>query len=253
MKSSEIILESTFNIGKDVDMLYALLFKDTVRQIHNGTWDGELKDIISLSTANLSSLKARKAHKLNPMLIITTHENEYNPGNNFISIALGKGALQLIKDEGSFEKAIEFLKNMGVPEQVQKFKRDLTPSRVKGSIYHELSHWLDDTFHNNHLRDKISRAPASDGKSLSQGEANVGLTKYEINAQIHSIKQLKRDYAAKWDLLSFQDLINLHTSLMQISQNLSDTDLIRWKRMILSRMAREGLVGNQMQRKRINR
>ncbi len=246
MKAKEIINEATFNVGKDVDFLYNKLFRKTVNAILKDKWDGTLPDIIHMTTSELPSRKSQKAHNVNPMRIITTHDNEYNPNNRFISISIGGGALALIRNEGSFSKAIAFLKEYH-PADVVKFKGDISPARIKGTIYHELAHWLDDTYHNKHIKDKLDRAVSSDGHSLMHGEKNVGLTRYEINSQIHAIKQLKRDNLDKWDDLSFKAMVNLNASHLSILRDLSHADKIRWKKMILKRMAREGLVGNRMQ------
>jgi hypothetical protein len=185
---------------------------------------------------------------MNPVRIITTQQNEYNPREDFISVSLGAGALQLIRDIGSLKKALALLER-NYPDQLRMFKADLTPSRIKGSIYHELSHWLDDTFHNEHIRNALIAAnERGDFKALTQGEADVGLTTYEINAQIHAIKQLKRNYSKVWNTITFDQMIDKSTALQVVENNLSPGDRIRWRKMILRRMAREGLLGDSMKR-----
>ncbi len=248
MRATEILQEATFNLGQDVDLLYNLLFKDVIKNIHNEKWNG--KYVMShepMTTAILKSKNARLAHAVNPMYIVTNRENVYDPHKSIISISINNSALDVIRaKDNSFEKALRYLKEY-YPEQARRFVADLTESRVKGSIYHELSHWLDDTFHNKHLSKMLTKAQNQNSSKVTmQGERNVGLTKYEINAQIHSIKQMKRNYKKEWDMLSFNDMISHNASLMTISSKLNKADYNRWKKMLLKRMARENLLGIKM-------
>jgi valyl-tRNA synthetase len=249
MHSTEFLLEATFNIGQDVDMLYNLLFRNLVKDIHNENWDGRLVDNTeSLSTGILQSKEARKAHKMNPMRISTSHHNSYDPTTRVLSVAINRNVLDLLRScDMSYSKSLKFL-TQHHPGQVRMFTADITPARIKGSIYHELSHWLDDTFHNRHISKTVNLAQELGASALRQGEQYVGLTKYEINAQIHAIKQLKRNNNKIWNTLSFDQMVDLSAALQTVEGALSTDDKKRWKQMILRRMAREGLLGDSMKK-----
>jgi hypothetical protein len=73
------------------------------------------------------------------------------------------------------------------------FEKDLSEPRIKGSIHHELTHWVDDTMNNQHI-DKFIK----NNEKKTAEENNV--LKYinthylERQAQIHNIKQLHNYY-----------------------------------------------------------
>jgi hypothetical protein len=130
---------------------------------------------------------------------------------------------------------------------------EFTEARIKGSIYHELSHWIRDTLHNNNIHKKLSdfhysgdSSPKNIQKILYHGEETEYTTDYEIDAQIHAIKQLKRNYRSDWDSLNFSDMLDLNASLKHITHALKGNNLNRWMRKIKSRMYREGLLGKKM-------
>ena len=79
-----------------------------------------------------------------------------------------------------------------------------------------------------------------------RGKSDEFLTDYEINAQIHSIKQLKRSNRDLWDLFSFKNMVDESPALITIRSNLNAQQYKEWKKLILKRMYREGLVGDSM-------
>jgi len=261
MRSQEFITEATYELDTDVDMLYDLAFKDIVEQIQAGTWDGE--DFASNNyigdTGMLTSPDCKKAHEVNPLTIITTQGNEYNPHGDamrapFLSLSINNQVLGLIRDHGSVKSAVEV-----IPwSQRERFKSEILPERIKGSIHHELAHWLDDTFHNSHIKNRITWANTANEKHsdykkasniMNQGKKQRNLSNYEINAQIHSIKQLKRANEDMWDLLSFGEMVKMNASLSNLSDEFKELgEYENWKKQLLRRMHREKLIGDEMYR-----
>ena len=260
MRSNEFIIEATYDLDNDVDMLYDIAFADIVKAIKSGTWDGEEPPLRLGTTKMLTSPDCIKADKENRMNIVTTQDNQYNPYGTsvlgpFISIAINQDVLEIIRRaHNSFTYALELIPS----SQHDMFKTEITPERIKGSIHHELSHWLDDTFHNRHISNRLewSKQAAEKHKDykkasniITQGKKNVGLSNYEINAQIHAIKQLKRANEKIWDLLSFEDMIKLNASLTQLMNDVKKIgEYGTWKKALLKRMYREKLLGKEMYR-----
>ncbi len=176
--------------------------------------------------------------------------NFYNSALSTIQLTLNVNAINFLKQYKTIDKAIIDI----TPSSMNSFKNEFTQVKIKGSIYHELSHWLDDTLHNKHITNLHKKAEemyvfGNKSKALSMlklGDENVGSTYYEINAQIHSIKQLKRIYKKVWDTLSFDDMLQLDGGIKAVYDALSYTDLKKWKKKILLRLHREKLLGKLM-------
>ena len=246
-------MENTYDMDEDVDLLYDRAFSDIVDNIRNGTWNGEMPPSLIGSTAILTSPEAQEAHKINRAKIITTDGNSYQPHIGIISVSLNEQVLEMVKQFGGLKQAIQEIP----ARQRKQFMVDLTPDRVKGSIHHELSHWLDDTLHGSHIKNRIDRALAAERngkyelakKIMNQHKKEVGLTDYELNAQIHSIKQLKRANMDMWDILSFDEMVDMNASLIHLRELMKGLDEYHtWKKTILKRMHREKLLGDEMSR-----
>jgi hypothetical protein len=248
-------------LDNDVDKIYDLAFAPILTAIRSNTWDGNQYAAINNlgDTGILISPDAIKANKINPVDIITTSGNLYNPNGDgingpHISVSINNQVLGLIAEFGSISEAINELPG----SQHKKFKSELTPERIKGSIHHELSHWLDDTFHNSHIKNRLNWANTASEKNrdykkasniMSQGKKAQDLSNYEINAQIHAIKQLKREHEDMWDLYDFNDIIDLNPSLGVLRDNFKEIgEYDNWKKHLLSRMYREKLLGDEMYR-----
>ena len=261
MRAQEFITEATYDLDTDVDMIYDMAFAPIILKVRQGTWDGE-----EFATANwlgtteiLSSPDCKKAHDVNAMVIITTQGNEYNPHGDairgpFISISINNQVLELISEHGSIRAALEYIPRT----QRERFLTEITPERIKGSIHHALSHWLDDTFHNKHISNRLSWAAHARERQqdyekadniMLQGKKEQNLTNYEINAQIHAIKQLKRANTDMWDLYDFDDMIRLNASLTHLGSTFKEMgEYENWKKTLLKRMHREKLLGDEMYR-----
>jgi len=251
MKSTEFLTEAMFDVSQDANWIYENYFKEYANSIVDGTWNLELPKPIVIPSAKLKSPDAQKATAINPVNIYLYDRvvtgNEYQPLKHAIYINLGKNAIKFIQQNDGLKHALVQLSTASA----KQMQTELTPARIKGSISHEISHWIDDTLHNNHLRNMINTAMHSSGKdrikAVYQGNPDVALTSYEINAQIHAIKELKIHNESMWDVFDFDDVVDLNASLASIRNTLRKFGLYnKWKRKILQRMAREGLLGKYM-------
>jgi len=75
---------------------------------------------------------------------------------------------------------------------------------------------------------------------------NVNATKIEIQGQIHNIKQLYNKYKNVWDEISFQDMLDMSSSLLSINDGLKGETNAKWRKELKQRMNREGLLGKKM-------
>lgn len=248
--------EATFDLSSDVDNLYAILFKDIVDAIHADQYDfNQLKEK-TIYTSVLQSPIAKEAHELNPMRItFHTGANLYISDENSIEISMSGNAIDLISTYGTLSNTLKQLSH----GDRQRLINDISAPRVKGSIYHELSHWVDDTMHNKHITNRqnyVRDMPISYNKQQSHMDQYQGhrfLSNYEINAQIHSMVAMKNHLPPKiWDQLTFDNMVNRNPSMMHIRTILQDLAVDdaslykQWKQTILKRMHREDILGNNM-------
>lgn len=245
----EILNERLNEIDSDVNLLYDEYFKESIDSIQRGdliTYDTFKKNVSN--TLYLDSEDAKKAHQLNPCPIqINYSSNFYNPHQNIISISIHQEAVRLVLDsKGSIEDAANMLRNQ---KQRNSFLQEFTEEKIKGSIHHELLHWIDDTFNNRHIRKTMMRANELGTKDIKGIPVNS--TKIEIQGQMGNVKQLynkfiKLNRLDDWNNLSFIDLTNLLPTLNTVYNQLKDETRDGWIRNLRTRMHREGVLGDNM-------
>lgn len=242
----DLITEAIFNIDDDVDLIYDTFFKDdleqllTTRKLSKGMFYPTITD-----TRLLSNPLSVEANEKNPCRIFINSRdngNMYNPNTNVISITVSKSAIEFIRDNNnSLDEALDKLDDY----YMDRFKSDLSEEKIKGSIHHELAHWLDDTFHNRKVKRAIDKFIAK-GKKVGKNNIPIDSDKLEIQAQIHNIHQLKRKYSEIWDDLNFFEMMKKSITLRVVFDMLPLKDRVRWVRDLKTRMYREGLLGKKM-------
>lgn len=237
-----LISERLMDVDNDVNIIYETYFKSDFDEIGStGILNINMFKNSVTHTETLISPVAIKANKINPCKIIInskTSGNHYNPSGKVISITVNKGAVNFINNNGSdLNRAKGFLDD----DSGKSLNREFKESTIKGSIHHELSHWLDDTLHNSHIDKRLKKVHQTNKNVLP-----INADKMEIQAQIHNIKQLKNKYSEIWDELSFIEMIKYSPSLTSISDKFNDDIKTEWVRNLKTRMYREGLLGNNM-------
>jgi hypothetical protein len=244
----EYLYEYTYQIGKDVDLLYNKFIKRKLQDILHEKFSNELIHsheyefayiFDKTDTSVLQTSDCKKAHSMNPVNIVFKIDfkektSYYIPKSNLISISICADAINLIlKNNGSIQKA----KNKLRGKELKRFESDLGPIRIKGSIYHELSHWISDSIHNRHLLNK-SKTDTPEYKY------------YEIDGLVHAIKQLKRNHIKEWNILNWEDLINyiptISSNALNIYKDMGEKSFIEWQKNLIRRLNREKLLGDNM-------
>lgn len=248
-EGDSLLNEKLTNIEDDVDMLYELYFRKGVEEVdRTRRINGDTFDIAETDTSILKNELCVKAHAINPCTIIVNkaNNNHYNPNKKLISIAISlQGANYVINEfGGNLDRAIEEMD----PRQAVTMKKEFTEAKIKGSIHHELVHWLDDTFNNQHIKKRIDKNIKlhNAGEALPFNSVTVNAHYMEIQAQIHNIKQLYNKHSDEWDTLSFEDMIHLSPSLTNTYRSLPYSLKMEWVKKIKMRMFREGLLGKKM-------
>jgi len=242
-----LLNEALENIDEDVDLLYNKFFKDDVDKFNQTKQiDGDMFTKEMSNTSILQTQASLKAHEQNPCEIyINNGLNAYNPNKQYLYMSAHRDVVNLIRNAGSLELAINELPT----DKHRNFKNEITDKRIKGSIHHELLHWLDDTFNNRHLQKTINRASEMGREKAYKGR-NVNSTKFEIQSQMGNVKQFKNNTPEKvYNFLSFEDLVSSLPTLSHIYKILNGDEKIQWKKDLLTRMNRENLLGSNMKLK----
>jgi hypothetical protein len=215
-------------------------------------------EIASIKSDKLPGKEAQAAHALNPCSIRLGcfHDGAwYRPGKA-ISKALGSISDSQIQISVNYFAIQVWLKGQYStisPKQLTNFKNELVPSSIKSTTAHEISHWLNDTFHNNHITKTLLKSFENANQDLIKlGELDVNMTHFEIDAQIHALKQLKMQNKKVWDQFTLLDLFERYSSLQSIAsrlyKNYGKEVLDIWQKMLVKRLAREKLLGKNMRK-----
>lgn len=255
------LVEKTWPVSKDVDYIFSTYYGKLFKDIKAGFGHislGDFKDI-EISSEELPSAVARKAHAANPITIkIKSSEatgNFYNPVEKELQVSPSDSAMHVLRSSsGSIKRALNIVQD----DQQEPLKNEFNGVKIKTSIAHELSHWFNDTFHNQHIRDIITKGRTAKAVGVDQGKLksimarglpDIYMSDYEIDAQIHQLKELRRRYKKIWDTLSFENLTTMDRSLGSSSRRIrqsSTQNWKKWKMLLLKRLAREGLLGAKM-------
>lgn len=240
----KFIKEKLINILYDVDNIYDMFFKKDCEEILKSKklTKNMFKEHI-YSTDKLESPECIEANKYNPCKILINSlvtGNAYNPLTSIIYLGLGKNLLNFVDNyNGDLTSAFDSLTDT---TQKNNFLNEFKEYKIKSSIYHELVHWIDDTTNNRHIHKKIKKQYDTKIPIPMVNNQN-----FEIQSQIHAIYVLKQHNSDIWNNISFDEMINLLPSLTVVKQQMLKSGLYNnWKRKIIRRMHREGLLGKNM-------
>ena len=276
MKLSQLF-EAIFHVDDAVDYIFEKAFGDFFRGIEKFKKGGDISkvfvdlDITDFSMAeikkNIKNEYVQRSMIIFPIEIeagILTEGSRYVPTKNLITISFNTDLYRLLlmalSNNWTYDMMMQNIQSHRRPNAEAEF----SGNKVRGSIAHELSHWIDDVSHKRHITKMIEKAQmfrdeqqdqASTTKTLLRGKPDIYMTDYEINAVVHAISQLKREFDEnKWNTMTFDDLLDsdpaLNNTYMRIRDTLTEKDLKEWKRTVFSRLHRERLLGRNMRYRR---
>ena len=284
MRLNRYLTEKTFNISKDVKFIYDKYFAPIINEIRKHAWDQKAKKFIfskeaingmmtgkysqffqkiqkhsdselaRLSTGDLPSKESKQAHKVNPVEIhcgayidgswYRPYETAkaYGASTGIITLSLHHNALHLV-----LTNQIDYVNQT----QIRTFLQEFQSERVKATIAHEISHWMNDTMHNFNITNLLKTArEVNKPDMIKLNKQHVNMTHFEIDAQIHGLKQLKMQHKKDWNTLQLKDIYFMYSSLRTIGLLLYDNygkdvgDI--WQKMLVKRLHREKLLGKNM-------
>lgn len=245
--------EKLYNIEKDVEFIYNNSFKKIIDDLSSNNlkpkehyMKASNGDIAIFKSSQLKSKDCMKAHKANPIDIYcgSYGQSSYGFGSEKeIIISLNQDIFNI------------FFANKYIPDgnsKLRRLKNEMTENKIKASISHELAHWIDDSIYK--LFNSIlhgEKDPIKQKELLSFGTDILDTTYYEIQAQIHAIAQLKKNYTKeKWDSFILTNLFELYPPLADVidkvyKKNNKELAVI-WLKTLLKRLNREKLLGANM-------
>jgi hypothetical protein len=245
-----LLQEKLTNVDDDVDLLYNKYFKHDIDKImKTGIVEADMFKPFVTNTSILISKDSVRANEINQCEIsVNEKTNYYRPDKQIIGISINLSALNhVLEFNGNILEAANYL---GDNRQKNNLINEFKEEKIKGSIHHELAHWIDDTFNNKHIQKTLKKAMEYKTKDLNGVPVNA--SKIEIQGQIHNIKQLFNKYYNIWDNISFDELIKMSPSLSYVYNNLQQPFKDKWIREIKLRMHREKLLGKKMYNEKIN-
>jgi len=189
----------------------------------------------TIPSSRLRSTAAKLATEINPVKIeiFSRHPgNLYDPRGKVINL-------------GPTNNAVSGLANIRYVARgsIAALKAEWTELRIKATIRHELTHWLDDSLNNLHMSDIAKTNIQRFGEYLKAGQRDVALGHIEVEAVVSTIAEIKRQLGKnKYEELTWDDLMALHPAIGVLNRELGAP----WRRKIASRLARERLLGKNM-------
>ena len=242
--NENLLNEKLTEIDDDVNLLYNEFFRDDIEKINRtGIITRDMFKFGNSDTSKLQSEESIEGNKLNACTIKINNNsgNNYKPSTREIRLSVNKQAFDFVlSNNGNLKDSIDELDDT----QKKSLKQEFSEEKIKGSIHHELTHWLDDTIHNRHITKMLKKSVNNKAKELNKTPVNS--TKMEIQGQIHNIKQLHNKYNDIWDDIEFSDLFGYSPALNTIQKNLPDKLRKQWIRDIKTRMHRENLLRKNM-------
>lgn len=260
MRLKNYLIERTFNIDVDVDWVYDKFFKKYIDLFQSGRINEFIKKASAKSnpwgytfgtcqSTDLPSVYAQHASSINNVMIVSgilKEGSSYRPSpNNMIFLSLHYGAFNGLISNGSLDSILGHFDD----KTARRFLGEFNKTSVKGTIYHELSHWIDDTLHHSHIKNLLDVARESGNNKLLLKHGTALFTNHEINAQVHAIKQVKRDYDGDWDSITWDEIVNMKPSFHVVSTALNVTIPVareEYFKALLKRLNREKLLGKNM-------
>lgn len=256
------LTEKLLEIDEDVDRIYDMYFKNVIDKINNKEFDTpkEFEQFMKKENKKISLdtlikegiiqspelIKLNEKHKgiLFDMLSPATNSGLYLPKQRKLAISIHKEPISFMIDN---DYNLDELKN-ALGQRYISFMNEFSEKKVKGTIHHELAHLYDNVEHNQHITKWIEKRQKNKNDKLDRFMNPVNATPFEIEGVIHTIKQFKR-HTDNWDSLTFDDLLqDIPTlSAIKIEYFPGRPDIWKkWKKLVLKRMAREGLLGDNM-------
>jgi len=254
--------EKLLEIDDDVDRIYDKYFKEVIGKINNKEFKNSNEFYRYMNSSNrkvsldtlidegiiqspeLITLNEKHKGILFDMLSTKHNGGIYFPKQRKLALTINQQPIEILIDNNYDLDKIKKI----VGNRYRSFINEFSEKKVKGTIHHELAHLYDNVENNQHISKWIDDRQKNKGNKLDRYMNPVNVTPFEIEGVIHTIKQFKR-HTDDWDSLTFDDILQDIPTLSTIKMEYfpGRPELWeKWKKLVLKRMAREGLLGDNM-------
>lgn len=209
------------------------------------------------SSADFVSPDGKRGHALKPIRLVVGNfrtGSAYMPNKKTIDISIHSGVYRVISSCLDGVSVLACVRSMLPSNKVNRFLSEFDAAGIRGTIAHELSHWLDDALHSNNVDRFLSVARERSMKGGSDGSSARGQSQVEMDAQVHAIAEIKRIVGdEKFNDLSWSDLFRMKSSLIgnfkeYYGSRLNKDAYDSFMKRLLKRLARENLLSKKMTR-----
>lgn len=199
---------------------------------------GDEKNMVTFHSKHLRSKTAKAANEIKPIEILImprVANNAYNPKDSVIKLGVTVSAV-------NGATAVDM-----VPyHQIKMLRNEFSPTKIRSTVRHELTHWIDDALHNLHTSKVASTATNVQFHNyIKGGTEHAYLGHIEITAAVNTIDQIRSDIGvSEYNKLTWPELVSLNSGLGSLDDALGAV----WRNKIWHRMAREGLMTPNLRR-----
>jgi len=187
--------------------------------------------IKQLDSSIFKSPPLTTAHKINPVNIYVgyTYSPHYNVHEKAIVVGI---RLSSLEDNAAWK--------------LSDLAGWYTMAKMRSDVVHEITHWLDDSFHKKFITKAFS-GERFVAKYFKKGQKVYLDEPFEVNSIVNGISDMKKLVEVKfgkqiWDTLSWDDFLGMDPMLA----NLDIAYGAKFRKILRKRMAREKLLGKKM-------
>lgn len=254
MRLQDFLNEKIFDIRDDVDMIYNQAFKKSIDYLEKFDYQNFYTEVYkiknNISSSELKSPDCIKAHAIHPITIkcgVAVGTSLYSSTDDVILIILDSQTINIIN---IYRENMEYV--LGSKFQKKSISHIFTEETIKGSIAHELNHWLDDTLHNKFITKSIISGKFKYSEEMATAYTrkqtkNIGATNFEINSQVISFKEILNKYGQeKYDSFTMLDIYVIKPQLGFLVAAMNKSDYQYYVKKLYPRLMREKLLGKKM-------
>lgn len=254
-ESLRFVCEETFKMSKSVDKLYDIHMKSMVDSYHTNPeqlWRVSQNAGGTVFSKTDSSVLTEhdiliKAHQKNPITIqFGLLPTNYNSMLSMISVGISVDAVRFLGVKG--------LNNEVAVKQIPTVVNEFEEIRIKALIAHELTHWIDDTLHNQKVIKATDKYLQSLGTDETENERLTNeyqfFSELEVQAIVNEISNTRDNQLEEYSRWSWNDLKREHMALNVVMQKAEETlskeERSGFMKLFLRRMSRENLITPNM-------
>lgn len=190
----------------------------------------------------------KEANDKNPVaLLFGITNNFYDVKTHTINIGINPRVIEVLGHEG--------IRNSVIMDMHPNITYELTPEKLKQSIGHELTHWIEDSLYKNKMKSVLNSTSKKIDKTNSQSKRDKiirnfrSFSEHEIQAIVNGLSVIRDEDPEKYDKKNWSDLLRISPSIklyFDNSKDLPEDERREVLKNIFRRLFREDLLTKKM-------